>query len=82
MSRDKGGDVQEFSVESGEFIRVIDVARRLGVSQTLVLRLLRSGALPGFKIGRCWIVHRSSLQNYLAKLVQAKDANSKTSTPQ
>ena len=62
-----------FTFESGEFLRPIDVARKLGISVATVLRLLRKHNIPGFKFGRAWIIHRSSLQKLLEHLSKRED---------
>ena len=49
-------------------MRTFEVARRLGISQKTVLRLLRAKILPGIKIGRSWVVPRAELERYLADL--------------
>jgi excisionase family DNA binding protein len=60
-------------LESGEFIRADQVARKLGVSRRHVFRLLREGKLPGIKLGRVWIISCSSLNKYLKKLVEKSE---------
>lgn len=51
-----------------ECMRPHDVARELGISRDTVLRLLMSKKLPGFKIGRNWMVRRVELESYLTRL--------------
>ena len=55
-------------LEHGDVLRVPEVARLLNISQTLVLRLLRSGKLPGFQLGRCWLVPRPAMLAYISTL--------------
>jgi excisionase family DNA binding protein len=55
-------------LEHGDVLRVSEVARLLNISQTLVLRLLRSGKLPGFQLGRCWLIPRPALLAYISSL--------------
>ncbi|HEY3323162.1 MAG TPA: helix-turn-helix domain-containing protein [Planctomycetota bacterium] len=52
-------------------MRAQEVARKLGISHNLVLRLLRDGKLPGFKIGRVWLIRRDHLEQYLDRLMRA-----------
>lgn len=40
-------------------------AEWLGIHEQTVYRLLRSGELPGKKIGRQWRIHKASLEAYL-----------------
>jgi len=54
-----------------EYLRTHDVARKLGISQKLVIRLIRSGKLPGFQVGRVWLIHRTKLEEYLMALVDS-----------
>jgi excisionase family DNA binding protein len=79
MSRDKENNsaTQEFKFDSGEFMRADEVARKLNVSRVFVLRLLRRGKLPGFKLGHCWIVSKSALQQFLLTLVAKRQKNQK-----
>ena len=53
-----------------ECMRAQEVARRLGISHNLVLRLLREGKLPGFKIGRVWLIRKDQLEQYLDRLMR------------
>jgi len=42
-----------------------EAAEWLGVSPQTVYRLLRSGELPGRKIGQQWRIHKGELEAYL-----------------
>lgn len=44
-----------------------DVARFLGVHVETVKRLLRNGALDGFKVGKKWRVRSEALQRFVAQ---------------
>ena len=48
-----------------DFLRAHEVAQKLGVSISLVQSLLRSKLLPGFKLGKVWLVRTSELEKYL-----------------
>jgi excisionase family DNA binding protein len=48
-----------------EILDVAGAAVALGVSERLVLRLLRSGKLPGKKVGREWRLSRSAILLWL-----------------
>jgi excisionase family DNA binding protein len=43
------------------------VAAILGVHQNTVLKLARSGNLPGFRLGRYWRFRRSDIADWVAK---------------
>ena len=59
-----GSDYRDVAVEgprvlqnmTSNFLSVAEVATTLGFSRWTVLRLLRSGELPGVKIGRKWVI--------------------------
>lgn len=57
-----------------ECLRAHDVARKLGISTRVVFRLLKNGKLPGFKIGRTWLIRQSELEKYLLDLANAARA--------
>lgn len=59
--------------DSGEFLRAGEVAHKLGISLDLVHRLLREKRLPGFKMGRVWLISRNDLHQYLMSLKAASD---------
>jgi excisionase family DNA binding protein len=43
------------------------VATILGVHQNTVLKLTRSGSLPGFRLGRHWRFRRGDIAGWVAK---------------
>ena len=49
-----------------EFLRPHEVAQMLGISRENVLRHLRRKRLPGFKLGKAWLVRAVDLQRLLA----------------
>jgi excisionase family DNA binding protein len=51
-----------------EYMRTHEVARILRISQGQVMRLMRRKVLPGFRLGRVWLVRRKELEQYLANL--------------
>lgn len=57
-----------------ERLTTTDVAELLGVSEQTVLRWLRKGELPGYKLPRGWIVLREDLREYLRQAYNMKDA--------
>jgi excisionase family DNA binding protein len=46
-------------------ITVREAASALGVSQQYVRRMLRQGKLHGMRLGRIWLIERSSLRAIL-----------------
>lgn len=57
--------------ESVECMRPHDVARELGISRNTVIRLMREKKLPGFKVGKSWMIRRCDLESYLFDLAKA-----------
>ncbi|MEI6233564.1 MAG: helix-turn-helix domain-containing protein [Planctomycetota bacterium] len=49
-----------------EFFRPHEVAQKLGISRSLVLRHLRNKNIPGFKFGKAWLIRASELERYLS----------------
>jgi len=62
------GVASSVQLNPNECMRTHEVARKLGVSQEHVKRLLRKKLLPGFRLGRMWLVRRSELDRYLRAL--------------
>jgi excisionase family DNA binding protein len=54
------------SIRDTEFLTSAEVARKLKLNQQVVLRKLRSGELPGYKIGGEWRVADHELEAWLA----------------
>lgn len=52
--------------ETPEFVGTRAVARRLGIHPVGASRLITSGRLPGFKVGRDWIVRTADLEAFAA----------------
>lgn len=48
-------------------LEVQDVAQVLGRSKTAVYELLKSGAIPAYKVGGSWIILRDELREMLEK---------------
>jgi excisionase family DNA binding protein len=53
-------DLNEF-----EMLNVLDVVRVLRLSRTMVYDLLKSGQLPGIKIGGTWRIPVADLRRWL-----------------
>jgi excisionase family DNA binding protein len=68
MSRHKKSVARVAQSVNAECLRTHDVARILGISQEQVMRLMRKKTLPGFRLGRLWMVRRIELEEYLAQL--------------
>ena len=49
-----------------EFLRPHEVAQMLGISAKGVMRHLRKKRLPGFKLGRAWLIRVQDLKQILA----------------
>ena len=48
-----------------DWLAVADVCEYMGVSTFVVTRMLRSGDLPGIKMGREWRVARADFEDWL-----------------
>jgi len=48
------------------YITTPQAAEQTGFSKTYLTRLLRNGALEGFRLGRDWLIYTDSLDRYLA----------------
>ena len=58
--------VERINVDVGkEWLSVADVCEYMDVSPFVVTRVLRSGDLPGVKIGREWRVARRDFEDWL-----------------
>ena len=49
-----------------ECIPTPEASRRSGLSKSHLTRLLKSGALEGFQLGRDWLIYTDSLGEYMA----------------
>jgi len=49
-----------------EYISTSQAAKRSGLSNVYLARLLREGKLEGFQLTREWVVYTDSLEKYLA----------------
>jgi excisionase family DNA binding protein len=54
-------------------IRVGEVARRLAISRAAAYRLVRSGELPGVRVGTAWRVLRVDFEAYLERIRTAAE---------
>jgi len=50
-----------------EILDVAQAAEALGLSSRIVVNLVRTGELPGRKIGRFWRFHRSVIREWLSQ---------------
>jgi excisionase family DNA binding protein len=48
-----------------EWLSVADICEYMGVSTFVVTRMLRSGGLPGIKMGREWRIARADFEDWL-----------------
>ncbi len=48
------------------YLTTPQAAERTGLSKTYLTKLLRSGTLEGFRLGRDWLIYADSLDRYLA----------------
>jgi excisionase family DNA binding protein len=51
---------------SREYIPTPEASVRSGLSKSHITRLLKSGAMEGFQLGRDWLVYTDSLDKYVA----------------
>lgn len=65
--------------EPYEVLLVEDIADELRTSTKTVYRMLGSGTLPGFKMGGCWRMYRSTLNEYLANAHKAPSGRKRAS---
>jgi excisionase family DNA binding protein len=49
-----------------ECIPTPEASKRSGLSKSHLTRLLKSGALEGFQLGRDWLIYVDSLEKYMA----------------
>jgi excisionase family DNA binding protein len=58
--------VERIPVDLGkDWLSVADIGEYLGVSSFVVTRVLRSGELPGVKVGREWRVAAQDFEDWL-----------------
>lgn len=55
-----------FVPQDAEILNAPEAAAVLGISERLLLRLAREGAVPAAKLGREWRFLRSALRNHIA----------------
>jgi excisionase family DNA binding protein len=48
-----------------DLMTIDEVAQYLHVNRSTVLRLLKSGSLPGFKVARSWRFHRREIDDWI-----------------
>lgn len=52
--------------ELGSVLTIIEVAEILRICSATVYRLVKCGAIPGFKIGGAWRINKASLDLWLS----------------
>lgn len=55
------------SKENSKIMTVSEVAEYLRISEVTTYKLVQSGSIPGFKIGRSWRVKLDDLLEYIDK---------------
>lgn len=50
-----------------QIMTLAEIAKYLGVHQMTVYRMLKTGRLPGFKLGRQWRTRKDVLDQWLAE---------------
>ena len=58
---------QEKENQGPSILTVQDVAQRLKLTQVTIYRLLKSGQMPGFKVGASWRIDEKDLTTYIKK---------------
>jgi excisionase family DNA binding protein len=56
---------QKEGIAMGKLLTVKEVQDRLDISERTAFRMIKSGELQGFKVGREWRFEESDLQNYI-----------------
>lgn len=51
-----------------DYLRPPEVANRLGISTSLVLKLIKRGKLPAVRIGHLWRIPRAEFEDWLHSL--------------
>ena len=59
------------ALEPAVLLTVPQAAHLLGIKRTKLYELLASGDLPSVRIGSCRRIHRSSLEDYVQRLLDA-----------
>lgn len=52
---------------AGELLTVKQVENRLKLSERTIFRLIKSGELHGFKVGREWRFEESDIEDYITR---------------
>lgn len=53
--------------QNREYITTSQAAKRSGLTNQHLARLLRTGKLEGFQLTREWVIYTDSLENFLAQ---------------
>ena len=51
---------------------IADVSDALDVSKPMIVRLIKSGTLPAFRVGKRWLIPAQSLNAWLIKAANAQ----------
>jgi len=62
-------EAQSWPSEPDEILTVEHVASYLKTSRKTAYRLVRTGAVPSFRVGAQWRVQRSALVSWIAKQI-------------
>ncbi|MBU3188498.1 helix-turn-helix domain-containing protein [Clostridium bowmanii] len=60
------------NIKADEIMTVSEVATYFKISEVTCYKLVQSGKIPAFKIGRNWRVKKSNLNELLEKLQQGE----------
>lgn len=74
MRESEGSRMQD--TDFPELLTAAEVAYLLRVSKVTVCRLVSSGKLQGFRVGRAWRVRRSDLAQYVMALQSPDEGGS------
>lgn len=55
-----------------EIMTLTEVAEYLKISEVTTYKMMQSGKIPGFKIGRSWRIKREDLNNHIDTLKERK----------
>ncbi|MBE0450335.1 MAG: helix-turn-helix domain-containing protein [Clostridia bacterium] len=55
-----------------EIMTLTEVAEYLKISEVTTYKMMQSGKIPGFKIGRSWRIKREDLEHHIDSLKERK----------
>lgn len=68
MKSDMKSEVKLEKITSDKYLKVIDIADRIGKNEKSVRRLLQNGKMKGFKQGNNWLVAEEDFEAYMSSL--------------